>query len=72
MSEKEVTLFFNFQGTLFSKIFDTSKTERAKPFPSFSHKPNSKQDDMSGQGIMAPGGGGCICVQLFKQGRPVW
>ena len=45
MSEKEVALFFNFKGTLFS---DTSKTERAKTFPPFSDKPHAMQADMGG------------------------
>ena len=51
MSERGVKLFFNFKGTLFSDIFDTSKTERAKAFPSFSDKPHVIQDDMGGHGV---------------------
>ena len=48
MSEKEVALFFNFKGDLFSNIFDTGKTEQARPFPSFSRKPHAKEDHMAG------------------------
>ena len=48
MSEKEVTLFFNFRGLCFLTFFDTSKTERARAFPSFSDKPHVIQDDMGG------------------------
>ena len=51
MSEKEVTLFFNFKGTFFLMLFDISKTERAKAFPSFSNKPHAIQDDMGGHGV---------------------
>ena len=51
MSEKEVTLFFNYKGTPFSDIFDTSKTEQAKTFPLFSGKPHSIQDDMGGHDV---------------------
>ena len=40
MSWIEVTIFFNFNGTLFSDIVYTSKTERAKTFHSFSDKPH--------------------------------
>ena len=46
MTEREVTLFFNFKGTL-----NTSKTERAKAFPSFSDKPHANQDKMGGHGV---------------------
>ena len=48
MSEKEVALFFNFKEDLFSNIFDTSKTQRARPFPSFSREPHANQDRMAG------------------------
>ena len=51
MSEREVTLFFNFKEILFYDIFDTSKTERAKTFPSFSDKPHAMQADMGGHGV---------------------
>ena len=43
MSEREVTLFFNFKGTLFS--------ERTKAFPSLSGKPHAIQDDMGGHSM---------------------
>ena len=46
MSEKEAALFFNFNGPLFSDIFDRSKTERAKTIPSVSDKSHEVQDDM--------------------------
>ena len=48
MLEKEVALFFNFKGSLFLTFFDTSKTQRARPFPSFSREPHAKQDHMAG------------------------
>ena len=48
MSERKVTLFFNFKGTLLLTFFDTSKTERAKTFPLFSDKPHAIQDEMVG------------------------
>ena len=48
MSEKEVALFFNFKGGSFSSIFNTSKTQGARPFPSFSSEPHAKQDHMAG------------------------
>ena len=51
MSEKEVTIFFNFKGNLFSDIFDPSKTEHARLFPSFSHEPHLMQVDMGEQGV---------------------
>ena len=54
MPEIEVTLFFNFKETLFSDIFETSKTERAKAFSSFSDKPHAIQDDMGGHGVARP------------------
>ena len=69
MLGKEVTLFFNFKGTIFSNIFDTSKTERARAFPPFSHMPHSKQDDVGKvrhYQELAPGGGCHIYVQLCK------
>ena len=47
MSEKEVA-FLNFQGGLFSNIFDTGKTQRARPFPSFSNEPHANQNHMAG------------------------
>ena len=48
MSEKEVALFFDFKGVCFLTFFDTSKTQRARPFPAFSREPHSKQDHMGG------------------------
>ena len=44
MSEKEVALLFNFKGGVFSNIFDTGKTQQARPFPSFSHELHANQD----------------------------
>ena len=35
-----MALFFNFKGGLFSNIFDTSKTQGARPFLSFSRRPH--------------------------------
>jgi hypothetical protein len=47
MSEKEVTVFLKFRGTLLSNfLIDMSKTERGRVFPSFVHIPYSKQNDM--------------------------
>ena len=51
MSDKEAALFFHFYGDSVYDIFDTSKTERAKAFPSFSNKPHAIQDDMGGHGV---------------------
>ena len=48
MSEKEVTFFLILRGLYFLTFFDTSKTEGAKTFLSFSNKPDAKQDDMGG------------------------
>ena len=39
------------RGICFLTFFDTSKTERAKTFPSFSNIPNAIQDDMGGHGV---------------------
>ena len=49
MSEKKVPLFFHFYDI-------TSKNEWARPFPSFSHCPHSKQKDVS-YTFLASGGG---------------
>ena len=54
MSEKEVTLFFNLRGLYFLSFFDTSKTERARAFLSFSDKPQAIQDEMGGLGVVIP------------------
>ena len=51
MSEREVALFFNLRGLCFLTVFDTSKTERARAFPSFSDKPHAIQDEMGGHGV---------------------
>ena len=42
--EKKLQIFSNFKGILF---VDMGKNERARPFPSFSHGPHSKQKDVS-------------------------
>ena len=39
------------RGLCFLTFFDISKTERAKAFPSFSDKPNAKQDVMGEHGV---------------------
>ena len=36
---------------MFLTFFDTSKTERAKEFPSFSDKHHAIQEDMGGHGV---------------------
>jgi hypothetical protein len=59
MSEKEVNLFFN---NGFLTFIDTSETERAKLFLSFSHIPHWKQDDMGKVRQSSPE----VYVQLFK------
>ena len=47
MSEKEVALFFDFKRG-FLTFFDTGKTQRARPFPSFSNEPHANQNHMAG------------------------
>ena len=39
-------LFFNFKGTLFADLFDTSKKKHARTFPSFSHDPHLKKEEL--------------------------
>ena len=46
--KKRLHYFSILRGLCFLKFFDTSKTERAKTFLSFSNKPQAKQDDMGG------------------------
>ena len=62
--QKERWHYFSIlRGLCFLTFFDTSKTERAKTFPSFSDKPHAIQDDMEAElkrsisdGIVSPGG----------------
>ena len=37
-------IFLILRRVCFLTFFDTSKTQRARPFPSFSHKPHANQD----------------------------
>ena len=48
MSGKEVPYFSILRGVCFLTFFDTSKTQRARPFPLFSREPHAKQDHMAG------------------------
>ena len=48
MSEKEEALYFNFMEVCFLTFLDTSKTQRARPFPSFSRESHAKQDGRFG------------------------
>ena len=40
--------FLILRGVCFLTFFDTSKTQRARPFPSFSREPHANQDHMAG------------------------
>ena len=46
LSENRVPLFFNFNETLFSDIFDTMKNGQARALPLFSNGPHLKQEDV--------------------------
>ena len=46
MSKKKLPLIFEFKGTLFSDIFESSKNELARAILSFSHGPHLKKVEL--------------------------